>query len=123
LEDNLFVLPQYIGGQVCAAVGRESGAVVENSVADFLLAVGAGDTIIDAVMVFGVNFAGGNYRDVFNPRPRHYSADMCQNPSVISYKALAIGQKEVFLRINVYQDAFPLFFEQLLKHFSSLAGT
>jgi hypothetical protein len=47
---------------------------------------------------------------------------MCQNPPVISYKAPAIGQKEVFLRINVYQDAFSLFFEQLLKHFPSFTG-
>jgi hypothetical protein len=45
---------------------------------------------------------------------------MRQHPSVVSYKGFSIGQKEVFLGINVYQDAFSLFFEQLPKHFPIL---
>jgi hypothetical protein len=82
--------------------------------------VRAVDTVVEmmvlSVMV-GVNLADGDYWNVAVPRPGHHPSDPAQNPPVIAYTRMAIGQEKIPLRVDIYQHTPAPSFEQLTNHF------
>ena len=85
------------------AVSGEADASGYESVTDFFLATGAVYAVIAAVVV-RIDFANGDYEDVFCSCPGHDSADMRKNSFMVSNTSFAIGKEEILLGVYIHED-------------------
>lgn len=108
VQNNLSVASQYIGRQVGVVVGGKGGVVAEQCVRYLFLSLCAVDAVVDCVaaviVIIRVNFAGRDYGDISISGPGHHSANMCQDPSVVSYAGVTVGKEEVSLGVDIYEN-------------------
>ena len=92
--------------------------IVEQCVAYLFLAVRAVNAVMVtiSITVWGVYLACRNYRDILLSCPCHYPANAFENPSVVSYAGLPIGQKEIPLCVHINNDVLAASSEQLTNH-------
>jgi hypothetical protein len=67
--------------------------------------------------MIGVNLTDRDYWYVAASGPGHNPADSAQNPAVIPYAHMAVGQEEIPLCVYVYEDLLSPSFKQLTDHF------
>ena len=108
VQNDLPVPPQHIPGQVRIAVGGENHPVGQQRIVDLLLTVRAVDAVTNHIItvVAGVHLGRRDDRNVQESGPRHDSADVRQDPPVVSDAGFALGQKKISLRIDIDEDLF-----------------
>jgi hypothetical protein len=87
------------------------------------LSLGVVDVVVSLVVavivvsiIIVINLANRDYPNIIVSSPGYHPAHLGQNPPVVSYASVSAGNKEVLLRVDIYQNPLASLFNQLPNH-------